>query len=99
MTNLTAVGELGREWNSQPLINFQASLSEDSSNANAGGLQGNRMFYTNDYMVGGSEIRVFVMYFWLPLPFSRFSAGPTMFRHSRCGLREPGTANVPIRRM
>ena len=51
-TNLTAVGELGNQWNSQPLIDFNATLSKNASNANAGSLKGNRMFYTNDYMVG-----------------------------------------------
>jgi hypothetical protein len=51
-TNLTAVEELGKEWRSQPLIDFAASLSTEISNANAGSLYGNRMFYTNDYMVG-----------------------------------------------
>jgi hypothetical protein len=60
-TNLTAVGELGQQWNSQPLINYKKDLSKKTPNANAGSLEGNRMFYTNDYMVGASEIRVIVM--------------------------------------
>lgn len=49
--NLTSIGELGRLWQSQSLINFESTLAGSSSSANAGGLQGNRMFYTNDYIV------------------------------------------------
>ncbi|TFK41122.1 polysaccharide lyase family 8 protein [Crucibulum laeve] len=49
--NLTEVGELGDQWSSNVLTNFADSLSEDMSNANAGKLEGNRMFYANDYMV------------------------------------------------
>lgn len=50
--NLTTVGELGRVWQSQPLIDFERSLVKPTSHANAGNLQGNRMFFTNDYIVG-----------------------------------------------
>ncbi|KDR85027.1 hypothetical protein GALMADRAFT_52424 [Galerina marginata CBS 339.88] len=49
--NLTEVLELGQQWSSSSLINFANSLSATSSNANAGKLVGNRMFYANDYMV------------------------------------------------
>lgn len=49
--NLTEVLELGDLWGSQPLVKFSHSLSEGSSNVNAGNLVGNRMFYANDYMV------------------------------------------------
>jgi hypothetical protein len=51
LTNLSAVGELGRAWQSQPLIDYEASLSKHVTNANAGNLLGNYMFYANDYMV------------------------------------------------
>lgn len=46
------VAELGEKWNSDVLVNFARSLSSNTTNANAGGLLGNRMFYDNDYMVG-----------------------------------------------
>ncbi|KAG7450483.1 polysaccharide lyase family 8 protein [Guyanagaster necrorhizus] len=50
--NLTAVEELGNEWMSNTLIEFGASLNvTDLAHANAGNLNGNRMFYANDYMV------------------------------------------------
>ncbi|RDB29606.1 Chondroitinase-AC [Hypsizygus marmoreus] len=49
--NLTQVHELGQLWSSGPLVNFAESLSTNTSNANAGRLVGNRMFYANDYMV------------------------------------------------
>ncbi|KAF8078587.1 chondroitin AC/alginate lyase [Lyophyllum atratum] len=49
--NLTQVRELGQLWSSSSLINFADSLSPSTPNANAGCLNGNRMFYANDYMV------------------------------------------------
>jgi hypothetical protein len=50
--NLTEIGVLGEEWGSDTLINFSANLSQNVTSANAGNLQGNHMFYNNDYMVG-----------------------------------------------
>lgn len=49
--DLATVGTLGRQWNSKPLIDFEKRLSKPTTDANAGSLVGNRMFYTNDYMV------------------------------------------------
>ncbi|KAG5653076.1 hypothetical protein H0H81_002456 [Sphagnurus paluster] len=49
--NLTEVRELGQQWSSSSLLNFADTLSQSFTNANAGGLTGNRMFYNNDYMV------------------------------------------------
>ncbi|KAF8898701.1 polysaccharide lyase family 8 protein [Infundibulicybe gibba] len=49
--NLTEVQVLGQEWGSNSLTTFAESLSNNTSNANAGHLVGNRMFYDNDYMV------------------------------------------------
>ncbi|KAF8232548.1 polysaccharide lyase family 8 protein [Tricholoma matsutake] len=63
-TNLTAVGELGQQWNSKPLIDFATSLKNNTSNANAGSLQGNRMFYTNDYMVQRGPNYVSTLKMW-----------------------------------
>ncbi|KAF8912697.1 polysaccharide lyase family 8 protein [Gymnopilus junonius] len=48
---LDEVLELGQQWSSGALTNFANSLSASASNANAGQLIGNRMFYANDYMV------------------------------------------------
>ncbi|KAF8198911.1 polysaccharide lyase family 8 protein [Pholiota molesta] len=53
--NLTEVLELGNQWSSSTLINFANSLSATTKNANAGKLEGNRMFYANDYMVHRGE--------------------------------------------
>lgn len=50
--NLSRVHELGEEWSADALINFADALSQNSSNnANGAKLNGNRMFYANDYMV------------------------------------------------
>ncbi|KAG6850521.1 hypothetical protein H0H93_012522 [Arthromyces matolae] len=43
--------DLGKMWSSNSLINFAKSLSQSAKNANAGSLEGNRMFFTSDYMV------------------------------------------------
>ncbi|KAG1749613.1 polysaccharide lyase family 8 protein [Suillus paluster] len=50
-TNLSKVEELGEQWNSDVLINYAKSLSANTTDANAGELIGNRMFFDNDYMV------------------------------------------------
>lgn len=50
-TNLTEVRLLGEEWGSQTLIDIAKSLGENTTHANIGSLNGNRMFYANDYMV------------------------------------------------
>ncbi|KAF9481396.1 polysaccharide lyase family 8 protein [Pholiota conissans] len=62
--NLTEVLELGQQWSSATLTNFANSLSASTSNANAGKLEGNRMFYANDYMVhrGKTYITTVKMY-------------------------------------
>ncbi|KAF8228646.1 hypothetical protein L208DRAFT_1379292 [Tricholoma matsutake] len=49
-TNFSAVGELGLKWQSKPLIDYESNLSKIVANVNAGDLQSNHMFYTNDYM-------------------------------------------------
>ncbi|KAI0067696.1 polysaccharide lyase family 8 protein [Artomyces pyxidatus] len=50
-TNLTQLQVLGQEWNSATLTNAFSLLSLNTSDANSGALDGNMMFYTNDYMV------------------------------------------------
>ncbi|KAH9486902.1 Hyaluronate lyase [Psilocybe cubensis] len=62
--NLTEVLELGNQWSSDSLINFANSLNAPTDNANAGQLQGNRMFYANDYMVqrGKNYVTTFKMF-------------------------------------
>ena len=63
-TNLTQVQQLGNSWNSATLKAFASSLSAPPSNANAGSLTGNRMFYANDYMVhrGSSYVTTLRMF-------------------------------------
>ncbi|KAG0696264.1 polysaccharide lyase family 8 protein [Suillus ampliporus] len=63
-TNLSKVEQLGEQWNSDVLVNFATSLSANTTNANAGELIGNRMFFDNDYMVtrGSSYVTSLKMY-------------------------------------
>ncbi|PSS37709.1 hypothetical protein PHLCEN_2v402 [Hermanssonia centrifuga] len=49
--NITEISQLGEEWNSPTLSSVGASLAINTTNANVGGIQGNRMFFDNDYMV------------------------------------------------
>ena len=50
-TNLTEVRVLGESWQSDKLVNIVDSLNQNTTDANAGSLNGNRMFWDNDYMV------------------------------------------------
>ncbi|KAH0588585.1 hypothetical protein H2248_004415 [Termitomyces sp. 'cryptogamus'] len=70
--NLTAVGELGQLWKSQKLLDVAKTLSAPS-NVNAGGLIGNRMFYTNDYMVHRGKNYTSTLKLW-----------STRTRHTEC---------------
>ncbi|KAL4243438.1 dermatan-sulfate isomerase family protein [Abortiporus biennis] len=49
--NITEFEQLGEEWNEDTLTSAYSSLSKNTSNANVGSIVGNKMFYTNDYMV------------------------------------------------
>lgn len=49
--NLTQVDLLGQQWNEPQLSTIVQHLQENTTDANAGGLNGNRMFYDTDYMV------------------------------------------------
>ncbi|KAL0951141.1 hypothetical protein HGRIS_007876 [Hohenbuehelia grisea] len=62
--NLTAVKTLGEQWESDVLVNFATNLMRDSDTANVAGIFGNRMFYSNDYMVhrGSNYITTLKMY-------------------------------------
>ncbi|KAG5641803.1 hypothetical protein DXG03_004169 [Asterophora parasitica] len=71
-TDLSTVGELGRLWDSRKLKNFASSLSAPS-NVNAGDLVGNRLFYTNDYMVHRGQNYVTTLKMW-----------STRSRHTEC---------------
>jgi hypothetical protein len=51
LVNLTEVQRLGQEWHSQTMVDVAENLQTNTTNANAGSLKGNRMFYNNDYMV------------------------------------------------
>ncbi|TFK77066.1 polysaccharide lyase family 8 protein [Pluteus cervinus] len=50
-TNLTQLQLLGQQWNSSQLLDAYDLFNTSSSSANPGTLVGNKMFYTNDYMV------------------------------------------------
>ncbi|KAF8203623.1 polysaccharide lyase family 8 protein, partial [Pholiota molesta] len=50
-TNLTQMQALGELWNSPEITEMFDDLSINSSTANIGSLNGNHMFYANDYMV------------------------------------------------
>jgi hypothetical protein len=50
--DLNKVSALGNSWNQHELIRFAHDLSDPNPNtANAGSLNGNRMFWNSDYMV------------------------------------------------
>ncbi|KAF8642386.1 hypothetical protein AX16_009654 [Volvariella volvacea WC 439] len=49
--DLTQLQLLGTQWNSTGLLEVYSNLISPSSTANAGSLFGNKMFFTNDYMV------------------------------------------------
>ncbi|KAK0233202.1 polysaccharide lyase family 8 protein [Armillaria fumosa] len=50
-TNLTQIRVLGDLWNSSDITHVYEALEGTSKDANIGAIVGNRMFYTNDYMV------------------------------------------------
>ncbi|KAI0078908.1 polysaccharide lyase family 8 protein [Panus rudis PR-1116 ss-1] len=49
--NVTQLGVLADEWSSETLMDAYEGLVLNTTDANAGALSGNRMFYANDYMV------------------------------------------------
>ncbi|KAG6911940.1 hypothetical protein DXG01_000188 [Tephrocybe rancida] len=49
--NLTQIQILGETWKSSDISEIYDNLSLNTTDANAGALEGNRMFYANDYMV------------------------------------------------
>ncbi|KAF8609433.1 galactose mutarotase-like protein [Ceratobasidium sp. AG-I] len=51
LMNLTRVQLLGDAWKKTELQKFAHDLSQTPKTANAGGLEGNRMFWNSDYMV------------------------------------------------
>jgi hypothetical protein len=64
LLNLTKIDALGEEWGSTTLEEFSSSLSKNATTANAGQLEGNRMFYDNDYLVqrGSNYVATLKMY-------------------------------------
>ncbi|KAJ6604690.1 polysaccharide lyase family 8 protein, partial [Mycena vulgaris] len=64
LLNLTKIDALGQEWDSTTLEGFSSALSVNTTTANAGQLEGNRMFYDNDYMVhrGSNYVATLKMY-------------------------------------
>ncbi|KAI0035969.1 polysaccharide lyase family 8 protein [Vararia minispora EC-137] len=49
--NLAEIQTLGQQWNSEVLTNAHSRLVKPSQDANVGQITGNRMFWSNDYMV------------------------------------------------
>ncbi|OBZ79298.1 Chondroitinase-AC, partial [Grifola frondosa] len=49
--NITEIQQLGEEWDSGNLTSVYNSLIANTTDANVGSINGNRMFYNNDYMV------------------------------------------------
>lgn len=64
LLNLTKIDELGQQWGADTLRDFATTLARKSSSANAGQLEGNRMFWNNDYMVhrGANYVTTVKMY-------------------------------------
>ena len=55
--NITELIGLGNTWNSTTLINVGNTLNNSGNDVNVGDIRGNRMFYTNDYMVGDQDLQ------------------------------------------
>ncbi|KAH9918355.1 polysaccharide lyase family 8 protein [Epithele typhae] len=51
LINTTLLAELGQLWGSDIISSAASQLTSDTDNANVGSMNGNRMFYDNDYMV------------------------------------------------
>ncbi|KAG8950415.1 hypothetical protein FRC04_007430 [Tulasnella sp. 424] len=49
--NMTQVLQLGQQWDDRNMTKVATSLLKNGTTVNAGKLNGNRMFYSNDYMV------------------------------------------------
>ncbi|KAL5534202.1 hypothetical protein ACEPAG_664 [Sanghuangporus baumii] len=49
--NITEIAALGDLWESSTLLDVYDKLEENSTTANVGSINGNRMFYSNDYML------------------------------------------------
>lgn len=49
--NITELLDLGHLWDSDTLISVGDSLNKPGDDANVGDIRGNKMFYTNDYLV------------------------------------------------
>ncbi|KAH7883623.1 polysaccharide lyase family 8 protein [Phlebopus sp. FC_14] len=62
--NLSKILELGNDWQSSALVDFAESMFKNTSNANAGDLFGNKMFFNADYMVnrGNGYVTTLKMY-------------------------------------
>ncbi|CDO71536.1 Polysaccharide Lyase Family 8 protein [Trametes cinnabarina] len=62
--NISQIQQLGQLWGSAALESVYESLAESTGDANAGKLEGNRMFDANDYMVqrGSGYVTTLKMY-------------------------------------
>lgn len=51
MFNISELQQLAGQWQSDAISDAVDSLQTNTSDANSGGIVGNRMFYASDYMV------------------------------------------------
>jgi hypothetical protein len=79
LLNLTQIAHVGQQWSSNVLTNFAKRLASNASSANAGKVMGNRMFFSNDYMVNfNTPVRFFIV---LRLFLARCTAAASMCQH------------------
>ena len=64
--NISQIQQLGDLWGSGTMESVAESFAVNSSTANAGDINGNRMFYANDYMVSYSRIHYIMMFVLTP---------------------------------
>lgn len=94
--NLTQIQVLGQLWNSDVLTTAYNGLSKSTSDANAGALVGNRMFYANDYMVRAD---IYVLYVQKTDFGVRFIAAQVTSPVFACIPVAQGALSVPIRKI
>ena len=63
--NISQIQQIGDLWGSEIIQSVAESFAANSSTANAGDINGNRMFYANDYMVSRALWSFRCWRFWL----------------------------------
>ena len=77
--NLTELQSLGNSWGSAPLQKAYQELSVSTDDANSGNIQGNRIFYANDYAVSVSSVHING-----PLTMPRYNVAMAMYLICAC---------------